>query len=60
MPSKHVDDETWRLVEKETFKAITETQTVFKQTEVLKILIKIGLQNAKTEDYKEYIKRYKM
>lgn len=53
MPSKHVDDQTWRQVEKETVKAVGLTQTAFKDTEILKILIRKGLQEISEDDYEE-------
>ncbi len=51
MPSKHIDDVTWRKVEKETVKAVVATQKTFKDTEMLKILINKGLENIEEEDY---------
>tara|TARA_B100000446_G_scaffold161144_1_gene160426 strand:- start:240 stop:416 length:177 start_codon:yes stop_codon:yes gene_type:complete len=51
MPTKHIDDVTWRKVEKETVKAVVATQRTFKDTEMLKILINKGLENIEEEDY---------
>lgn len=53
MPSKHIDDVTWRKVEKETLKAIQGTNCVFKETEVLKVLILKGLESITEEDYEK-------
>ncbi|MFM4877376.1 hypothetical protein [Aeromonas caviae] len=57
MPTKHIDDATWRKVESETVKAVTTTRAALKDTEVLKILILKGLQNVSEEDYIEYLKK---
>lgn len=59
MPTKHIDDATWRKVESETVKAVTTTRAALKDTEVLKILILKGLQNVSEEDYTEYLKKKK-
>lgn len=57
MPTKHIDDATWRKVEKETVNAVTTTRAALKDTEVLKILILKGLENVKEEDYTEFLKK---
>ncbi len=54
MPTKHIDEPTWRKVEKETVKAVITTQTALKDTEILKILILKGLKEITEEDYKKY------
>ncbi len=36
MPTKHIDDATWRKVEKETVKAVIHLQASVKDTEVLR------------------------
>lgn len=59
MPTKHIDDATWRKVESETVKAVTTTRAALKDTEVLKILILKGLQNVTEDDYIEFLKKKK-
>lgn len=59
MPTKHIDDATWRKVESETVKAVTTTRAALKDTEVLKILILKGLQHVKEEDYMEFLRKKK-
>lgn len=54
MPSKHVDEMTWRKVEKETVRAVIATGKPFKDTEVLKLLILKGISEIKEEDYKRF------
>ena len=56
MPTKHIDDKTWRLVEKEMVKAVTNTQKPLKETEMLKILIQKGLEELTIDDIEEYLK----
>lgn len=60
MPSKHIPDSTWRMVEKETVKAVVESQEYIKDTEVLNILILKGLKEIKPEDYKNFKKNKKL
>lgn len=59
MPSKHIDDATWRKVEQETVKAVIATRTSIKDTEVLRMLILKGLQEITEEDYAEFLKKKK-
>ncbi|AXH73834.1 MAG: repressor [Inoviridae sp.] len=59
MPTKHIDDATWRKVESETVKAVTTPRAALKDTEVLKILILKGLQNVTEGDYIEFLKKKK-
>ncbi|MCX0424796.1 MULTISPECIES: hypothetical protein [Aeromonas] len=56
MPSKHIDDSTWRRVESETVKAVIATRTSLKDTEILKLLILKGLECITEDDYKQYLK----
>lgn len=55
MPTKHIDDATWRKVEKETVKAVIATQKSIKDTEVLRILINKGLEHIKEDDYRKLV-----
>lgn len=59
MPTKHIPDTTWRKVEKETVKAVVATQTGFKDTEILNLLILKGLEAIKEEDYQKAKKSQK-
>ncbi|WP_201356426.1 hypothetical protein [Amphritea japonica] len=59
MPTKHIDDNTWRKVEKETVRAVVSSQVAFKDTEVLKILILKGLEEISEEEYKVYAAKNK-
>ena len=57
MPSKHINDATWREVEKETVKAVIETREPIKDTDVLNWLIQRGLKDIEKEDYREVVKK---
>lgn len=57
MPTKHIDDITWRKVEKELVKAVVSTQTSIKDVDILKILINVGIKNIDKSDYKELVKK---
>tara|TARA_B100001059_G_C17337066_1_gene334069 strand:- start:143 stop:340 length:198 start_codon:yes stop_codon:yes gene_type:complete len=59
MPTKHIDDPTWRRVEKEHVKAVIATQSSLKDTEILKILISKGLSVIDESDYLEYAAKKK-
>lgn len=45
MPTKHIDDETWRKIEIKTVQAVIATQKSVKESEMLKRLILIGLKH---------------
>jgi hypothetical protein len=49
MPSKHIDDETWRKIEKKTVEEIVKTQKHIKETDMLKRLVLIGLKHFNDE-----------
>ena len=57
MPSKHIDELTWKKVQDETVKSVILTRTSLKDTEVLKTLIKKGLEHITDEDYMNYIQK---
>jgi hypothetical protein len=55
MPTKHIDDVTWRKIEKETVKAVVATQRSLKDTDMLRIIINKGLKHITTEDYQKAV-----
>lgn len=57
MPTKHIDDVTWRKIEKEHVKAVIATQKSLKDADILRILINKGLETIKEEDYIELVKK---
>lgn len=57
MPTRHVNDKTWREVEKETVKIVVNTQKSVKEAEVLNLLILKGLEEITEEDYKRLFKK---
>ena len=56
MPSKHIDDVTWRKVEKETVRAVIASQASIKDTEILKLLILKGIENIEEDDFIDFAK----
>ncbi|CDG21370.1 conserved protein of unknown function [Xenorhabdus poinarii G6] len=57
MPTKHINDSIWRLVEKETVKAVIELKEPVKDTTVLEWLIRKGLDTISDEDYRKFSKK---
>lgn len=57
MPSKHIPESTWRKVEKETVKAVVQTQTSIKDTEMLNLLIIKGLEHITEDDYRDFARK---
>ena len=51
MPTKHIDDLTWKKVQEEHVTAVVLTKMSIKDTEILKILSKKGLDNVTDDDY---------
>jgi hypothetical protein len=56
MPTKHIDDETWRKVEKEAVKATIAIKKSVKETEMLKWLILKGIEELTEDDYEKIAK----
>lgn len=54
MPTKHIDDFTWKKVQEEHVKAVILTKTSMKDTDILKILIKKGLECIGEDDYMRF------
>lgn len=50
MPSKHIDDLTWRKVEEATVKAVVQTRKSIKDTEMLRWLVLKGIETMTDED----------
>jgi hypothetical protein len=59
VPTKHIDDATWRKVEKETVRAVISAQASIKETEVLRLLILKGLEVITENDYRKFAERKK-
>ncbi|MGH8645752.1 MAG: hypothetical protein ACREX4_15340 [Gammaproteobacteria bacterium] len=56
MPTKHIDDETWRLIEKKAVKATIATNKSIKETEMLRWLILKGLEEITEDDFEKMAK----
>ncbi|EJO9871626.1 hypothetical protein [Vibrio vulnificus] len=57
MATKHIKDSTWKKVEEKTVKAVIETKTSIKETEMLDFLINLGLEKFQSEDFERVKKR---
>lgn len=53
MPTKHIDEKTWKKVQDLTVKAVIATQKTIKESEMLHFLIKRGMEDLTTEDLKK-------
>ncbi len=51
MPTKHIDDVAWRMVEKQVVKAVTESQTGIKDTKLMNYALIKGLKSLNVDDY---------
>ena len=56
MPTKHIDDKTWKKVNDTTIKAIIQTKEHFKESEILKLLINIGATKITADDIEKEAK----
>lgn len=52
MPVKHIPETIWRKVEKELVKAVVSTQQPVKESEIIELLLRKGLESVKEADYK--------
>lgn len=59
MPVKHIPDGIWRKVEKELVKAVIATQRPVKESEIIELLLKKGLENVTDEDFEAMKKKDK-
>ncbi|MFC1040104.1 hypothetical protein ACFGZ5_11825 [Pasteurella multocida] len=59
MPTKHIDKELWKKIQEKHIEVVTETKTSLNDTDVLKIIIKKGLDTVKHEDFLECFNTYK-
>lgn len=51
MPTKHIDEETWKKVEKKMVEIIIDTKKSIKEGKLLKQLILIGLKHYDEEQF---------
>lgn len=59
MPSKHIKDESWKKIEKVTVKAVIQTMTSIKETEMLDYIIEKGLKALDEIDFDQIAKKKK-
>ena len=53
MPVKHIPEAIWRKVEKELVKAVIATQMPVKESEIIEVLLRKGLESVTEDDYKK-------
>lgn len=53
MPTKHIDDTSWRKIQDLTVKVVIATQKPIKETDVLHYIIKRGLEETNVEELKK-------
>lgn len=52
MPTKHIDEKTWKRIQDLTVKAVIATQKPIKEGDVLHFVIKRGLEDLNIEELK--------
>lgn len=57
MPTKHVSEKTWEMVEKQTYQAVIKTGVPIKDTDMLHYLIRKGVESMNAEDYEALAQR---
>lgn len=57
MPTKHVDDEVWSDVIQKTVDTIVHCKLMIKETDVLQVLIRKGLETITLDELTEYAKQ---
>jgi hypothetical protein len=57
MPAKHIPDDTWEKVKDVAMEATIETKTRFKDSEILGMLLEIGMAKATEADYWKLAKK---
>ena len=57
MPTKHIDDKTWKKIQDLTVKTVIATQRPIKETDVLNYVIQKGLEEVNAEELKKLIKK---
>lgn len=51
MPVKHIPEAIWRRVEKELVKAVVAIQAPVKESAMIEMLLKKGIENVTKDDY---------
>lgn len=54
MPTKHIDNELWKKIQEKHIEVVTETKVSLNDTDILKTVIKRGLEVVKNEDFLKY------
>ncbi|MDU8924296.1 hypothetical protein RYD26_05135 [Pasteurellaceae bacterium LIM206] len=54
MPTKHIDDIIWKKVTDKTLDMVIQTKMMLKESEMLQILILVGLNSISENDVHQY------
>ncbi len=54
MPTKHIDNELWKKIQEKHIEVVTETKMSLNDTDILKTVLKRGLEVVKNEDFLKY------
>ncbi|MCP5004014.1 MAG: hypothetical protein GY941_08745 [Planctomycetes bacterium] len=57
MPSRHIPEDAWKLIEGEVVKATIETKREIKAKDVIRFAIKKGLKDIDSKDYWKLVKK---
>jgi hypothetical protein len=55
MPTKHIPDHIWQIIEDEIVNAVTETQHPVKESDIFCALIIKGAENMTGDDYRKLV-----
>lgn len=56
MAAKYINEEIWKKVEKKLVEAVIETKQSWKDADILRVILEIGLENVNKEDYWNHIR----
>lgn len=59
MPSKFIPDDVWERSEAILVEAVVETKQSFKDADILRLLIELGIEKVTKEDYRNFADKKK-
>lgn len=59
MPSKFIPDDVWERAEAILVEAVVETKQSFKDADILRLLIELGIEKVTKEDYRNFADKKK-
>ncbi|WP_101776051.1 hypothetical protein [Pasteurella oralis] len=55
MPTKHIDAELWQKVEEKTVDVIVRVKTMIKETDILQVVLRKGLEQITDDELTQYV-----